>query len=188
MKKIFLLLFLFTFNFSFSFANEAIKAQVRYNESSAKIEAFKKKKKKVDKSFYRKYLKDINKVENIENIKKSNFFVANNRHLCPFYIENTFASYSVTYENDIEYTFYYNIFGNLVKFDKTVSFDYPVKTYSYSRFGNLISVTFSPDDDEQFIYSENGKLLAHWIGDSTVKKPFVFKFLNLKRGENIDTK
>ena len=81
-----------------------------------------------------------------------------------------------------EYTFYYNILGNLIKIDKIINFTYPTKTYSYSRYGNLISVSFSVDEDEQFVYKENGKLLAHWYGNEMVKKPAALKFIDLKRG------
>ena len=171
------------FNFSLA-QEEIIQAQVKYNEASARIEAFRDVEKKIAKSFYRNYLKDENRKENIENIKKSNFVINDERYLCPFYVEDVLASYSVVYSDNMYYTFYYNILGNLVKFDKIVSEDYPIKVYSYSRFGNLISVSFSVDNEEQFVYNEKGKLLAHWQGDYMVKKPAVLKLINIKRGEN----
>ena len=183
MKKILFIIFLLTISFSFA-EEETIKAQIKYNEATARVEAFKDVERKINKNFYRSYLKDTNRKENIESIKNSIFEIENERLLEPFYIKNTLATYSVTYFDNIEYTFYYNILGSLIKFDKTINDTYPVKTYGYSRYGNLISVTFSVDENEQFIYNETGKLIAHWIGDNMVKKPLALKFINITRGDN----
>ncbi len=186
MKKILGVVFVFFMAFSFA-KEEVIQAGIKYNETSARIEAFKDIERKVNKDIFEDYLKDKNKKENLENIKNSIFDIKNERYLCPFYVKTTLASYSVTYYNEMEeYTFYYNVLGSLIKFDKIINSQYPIKTYSYSRYGNLISVSFSVDEDEQFIYSENGKLLAHWLGDKMIEKPAILKLIDLRRGENKD--
>ena len=57
----------------------------------------------------------------------------------------------------------------------------------YSRYGNLISVAFEVDENEHFVYDENGKLSAHWIGSEVYNnKNKIPKFLQLKRGIKTD--
>lgn len=163
---------------------EIIQATIKYNEASAKVEAFKDVERKIHKNFFRDFLKDKNRDENIKSIEDSVFIVNEQRYLCPFYVKNILAGYSVTYFDSMEYTFYYNILGNLIKFDKTATSSYPMKTYSYSSFGNLISVSFAIDEDEQYVYKENGKLIAHWVGNDLVKKPPILRLIDIKRGEN----
>ncbi|MBR3604398.1 MAG: hypothetical protein IKL52_00020 [Candidatus Gastranaerophilales bacterium] len=181
MRKIIAILFLMFFiNAN---AQEPIQIGITYNEATARIEAFKNVQKKIEKDFYSKYKKDPNRIENIELIKK-NYFIAQNRTLCPFYIKNTLASYAVMYNDEPNYAFYYNILGNLIKIDITSNENYPKKTYGYSRFGNLISVALEASEIEQFVYDENGKLIAHWLGDELLNKNNKTpKMLKLKRGK-----
>ena len=183
MNKIVLIILSFLFLSTTIRADEIIQAGVKYSEASAKIEAFKDVQKKIKKEFYKQFLKDINRKENIENIKSDNFKIEN-RILCPFYLKTTLASYALKYQEYPEYTFYYNILGNLIKFDIIKEKNYPQKVYGYSRYGNLISVSFVVDEYEQFVYDENGKLIAHWVDktalDSDNKMP---KFLKLQRGK-----
>lgn len=181
MYKIFLILFLMLF--LNALAQEPIKASVKYTQATARIEAFKDVQEKLEKDFYSKYKKDPNRTENIELIKKD-YFIAQNRTLCPFYLKNTLASYAVMYNYMPNYAFYYNILGNLIKVDVTKGESYPKKTYGYSKFGNLISVALEASENEQFVYDENGKLIAHWLEDVVLNKnnknP---KILKLKRGK-----
>lgn len=174
-----IILVLFLMFFINVHAQEAIQAGVKYNEASARIEAFKNVKQKIEKEFYKDYLKDKNRKENIEFIEKNILETNKGRTLCPFYIKKTLVSYSITYDKSVKYNFYYNILGNLIKFDIIESFDYPRKTLGYSKYGNLISVSFEINDNEQFVYDENGKLLARWVDDIVYTKrdktPKVFK-------------
>lgn len=184
MYKIILIIFsllIFT-----SFANaEAIKAGIKYNEASARTEVFKDIQRKIEKDFYRKYKKDPNRVLNIELIKNNTFIVKNSRVLCPFYIKDTLASYAVMYVEEPNYAFYYDILGNLVKFDIVDGNTYPRKIIGYSRFGNLISAALEIDDNEQFVYDENGKLIAHWVGSEVLNKNNKApRFIKLRRGNN----
>lgn len=180
-KKLFIIFCLFLF--SFALADEPIKAKVKYNEKSARIEAFKDVKKKIDKDFYKDYLKDKNKKENLEAISKKNFEL-DNRLLCPFYIKSILLAYGITYFDKIDATFYYNPMGNLIKFEiSDINALYPKKTYGYSQYGNLISVSFEVDEKEQYIYNKNGKLIAHWQDDKMQNKDDkIPKILQLKRG------
>lgn len=182
MYKIFLILFLMLF--LNSNAQEMLQTGISYNEATARIEAFKNVEQKIEKEFYKKYLKDENRKENLEFIEKGILQTGKGRDLCPFYLKNTLASYSINYFETPKYNFYYNILGNLIKFDIIQGNSYPRKILGYSRYGNLISVSFEVNQNEQFVYDENGKLSAHWIEnvalDKDNKTP---KILKLRRGK-----
>lgn len=181
MKQINLIVLIMLFSISFA-GEEVIQAGIKYNETTAKIEAFKDIKTKLDKDEYKDYLKDPNYKENIEFIKNNILSVESSRELCPFYLRETLASYAVSYYDNPLNTYYYNIFGNLIKIDYINQNSYPKKVLGYSRYGNLISVAFEADENEQFVYDEKGNLEAHWIGSQMVnknnKEP---RFLKLKR-------
>ena len=123
MKKIIILFLIFGFNFALA-QEEVIQAAIKYNEASARVEAFKDVERKVGKDFYKYFLRDENRDENIKSIEDSIYIVNEERYLCPFYIKNILAGYSVTYLDYMEYTFYYNILGRLIKFDKTIISSY----------------------------------------------------------------
>ena len=183
-KKILVLLLLL--NFSFCFADDSeqktIQGGIKYNEATARIEAFKDVQKKIDKKTFKNYLKDPNRKANLENIFKSNYDVDFDRVLCPFYYKKTLISYAVTYYDEPLKVYYYNIFGTLMKFEIIEEGLYPKRTFAYSRYGNLLTVNFDIDGDEQFMYEDNGKLLAHWIGDDYDGKHS--KILKITRGKN----
>ena len=89
------------------------------------------------------------------------------------------------YVQEPNYAFYYNILGNLIKFDVIDSNEYPRKVIGYSRFGNLMSAALEISDDEQFVYNENGKLIAHWLGSEVLNKNNKTpKFIKLRRGND----
>ena len=145
-KIFFILTLMFFINVQ---AQEVIQIGTTYNEASARIEAFKDVNKKIEKEFYKKYLKDPNRKENLEFIEKGILQTDLGRELCPFYLKNTLISYSITYLETPQYNFYYNILGSLAKFDIIKNIDYPRKILGYSRYGNLVSVSFEADENEQ---------------------------------------
>lgn len=163
---------------------EPIKAGINYTEATARIEAFSGTDLKIDKAFFKDHLKDKNKKENLNAISKGQFLV-DSRGLYPFYLNNTLMSYSVNYYETSEYVYYYNILGNLVKFEIKKGDSYPKKSIGYSRSGKLISVAFEASEHEQFIYDENGKLIAHWVDNKLMNDTKTNKLLNkmdFKRG------
>ncbi len=172
MKKILLLFIVLIFNCSF--AQDIVKAGIKYNEASAKVEAFKDIQRKIEKHFYKSYLRDKNYKENIELIEKKIYVVEGKRTICPFYLRKTFLSYAIVYMDEPSMVFYYNVFGSLVKFDIIEKSTYPRRTFGYSRFGNLISVAFEVDNNEQFIYDKDGKLIAHWSGSEMIDEKTKF--------------
>ena len=108
----------------------------------------------------------------------------NDRFLCPFYLNETIVSYAVTYKNNSINTYYYNVFGSLLKIDiQNNETKFPKRILSYSRFGSLIGVIFETSEEEEFVYDKNGKLLARWLNQDLYNKEDNFpKFLRLKRG------
>lgn len=184
-KKIFFtLLFL---GFLFCSAQETvIQAGIKYNEATARIQAFKDIERKIDKKLYREYLKDPNRKENLEAISNNIYNIEYERILCPFYFKKTLISYAVTYHDEPLKIYYYNVLGNLVKFEICEGGFYPRRTFAYSRYGNLLSVNFDIDGTEQFMYEQNGKLIAHWVGDNYTGKHS--KILNITRGKNPNEK
>lgn len=186
-KKFFIIFFIFLISISKA---QNIRGGIKYNETAARIEAFKDMQRKIGKEEYKSYLKDPNYKENMENIKNSIFTIKNERFLCPFYAKNTLVMYCVTYIDNLKYTFYYNIFGNLAKFDMEPQIqdnNSLEKIYSYSKYGNLISIAVTVNEEEQFIYNKDGKLIAHWEGENLTKKPNMLKFIDITRGKNEKT-
>ena len=176
-KKLILIFFLLSHPV---FAQSAISGGIQYNEITAKIEAFSNVKRKIDKEFYKDYLKDPNNKENLELIKNK-IYQKDNRILCPFYLKNTLLTYAIMYDEMPLNVFYYNTLGSLVKFDIVNQSVYPRKVFGYSRFGRLISVSFEVGDNEQFVYSAKGNLKAHWKNNEAYNKNNeTFKILNLK--------
>lgn len=152
--------------------NKTISLKATYTEASAKIEAFKDVERKIEKDFYKKYLKDPNWKENLEYMEAQHFYPSN-RFLCPFYLKKVLIAYSISYDSEDNLVLYYTPLGHLNKFEITNDFNYPRKTLGYSRFGNLITVVFETSENEQFVYNKNGKLLAHWKDDKIVDKKFL---------------
>ncbi len=186
MKKSIKFLIVCLFMCSLAFCDsETIQAGIKYTEAQARVEAFKNIENKIDRSIFEDYLKDKNRKENLDFIKQKKTDIENKRLLCPFYLNETLLSYSITYYNNPQMNFYYNILGSLIKFEIVQKGSYPRKTLGYSRYGNLLSVCFEVDEDEQFVYDEKGKLIAHWYKNELVKtdKKFMNKF-DIKRGTN----
>ncbi len=183
LKKILIIfLFLGLSCFADELSEEILQGGIKYNEATARIAAFTDIEKKVEKKKFKSYLKDINRKENIEAIFKSNYDIDFDRVLCPFYYKKTLISYAVTYYDEPLRVYYYNIFGNLMKFEIIENGEYPKRTFAYSRYGNLLTVNFDVDGEEQFMYDENGKLIAHWVGDNYEGKHS--KILQITRGSN----
>ena len=73
------------------------------------------------------------------------------------------GSYGVIYFDDPLYTWIYKN-GKLINFIEKSSLDYPAKTTRYKPDGSVINVGLKVSNNESFIYSPDGKLIAHWLG------------------------
>ena len=181
MKKV---LFFIMFSLFLSQANaQNLEASIKYDENSAKIEAFKGVYKKIDRVAFEDFLRDKNRKQNLELMNKK-ITEQQDRFLCPFYLNEVIVSYAVTYKNNPKNTYYYNILGSLEKVDiQNNETKFPKRILSYSRYGNLIGVIFETSEEEEFVYDKNGKLLARWLNQDMYDKEDNFpKFLKLKRG------
>ena len=182
-KKIILTFLFLTISFCLAEeTEEIIQAGIKYNEMTARIEAFKDIQTKIERKTIKNYLKDPNRKENLEAIFKDKYEIGLDRILCPFYFKKTLISYAVTYYNEPSRTYYYNIFGRLMKFEVMEGGRYPTRTFAYSNFGNLLTVNFDIDGNEQFMYDEKGNLVAHWVDNNYEGKHS--KILKITRGEN----
>jgi hypothetical protein len=75
------------------------------------------------------------------------------------------GSYAIVYNSDPLHTWYYSSDGILTHSEVKTSVNYPYKAYKYNTSGKLINMNFRPSKDETFIFTPEGKLLAHWKFD-----------------------
>lgn len=170
MKKLFFLIMLF-----FLFAppgfceNTVLRGSVNYTVESARKLAFEGLDLKLDKKLLTPYIEDENNKENLELIKSHKQTAG--RKVMSFVMAKGFVKgYAIIYDDKPEYIYYYSNGGYLVAVDIDKKFDsntYPYKIGKYSALtGNLISIGFYVSEDEQYVYTKNGKLRAHWVGNT----------------------
>lgn len=79
------------------------------------------------------------------------------------YFDN--GSYGVSQAGSLQGV-YYNASGRLFAVDFDLGKDYPIKSYKYSYpSGRLLSVSISVSAGEDFVFTPDGQLSAHWVGD-----------------------
>ena len=75
------------------------------------------------------------------------------------------GSYAVLYYDNPFYSFYYSESGKLISYTYKTSQNYPCKFKKFKPDGSLINTGYRVSEQESFIYSPEGKLLAHWLGN-----------------------
>ena len=80
------------------------------------------------------------------------------------------GSYAVQYYDNPLYSWYYSENGRLISYTYKTSRNYPCKFKKYKPDGTIINTGFRPSENESFIYSSDGKLLAHWLGNNCFDK------------------
>ena len=75
------------------------------------------------------------------------------------------GTYGVMYYADPLYDWYYNSNGRLKNFTKKNSLEYPIKITKYKPDGSIANTGLKVSENESFIFSPNGKLIAHWKGN-----------------------
>ena len=155
LKKLILIFFLLSHPV---FAQSAISGGIQYNEITAKIEAFSNVKRKIDKEFYKDYLKDPNNKENLELIKNK-IYQKDNRILCPFYLKNTLLTYAIMYDEMPLNVFYYNTLGSLVKFDIVNQSVYPRKVFGVFHNTALEFYSYYIERIENIFLSSIGRVV-----------------------------
>ena len=84
-----------------------------------------------------------------------------------YYSDN---SYSIVYKKNLYYVFYYDKNGKLETIEKRNSLIFPVKCYVYNLTGGLDSISLYLSAKETYIFSVDGQLYAHWIGNKAYNK------------------
>jgi hypothetical protein len=138
-----------------------ITGEVEYNAENVREEVFSGPVNPLNISTFRRHLIDRNNYENIENLYKGTTELKD-RKLAKF----SDGSYGVQYYDDITYTWYYSQNGRLINFTKKDSDGYPTKFTKYRPDGNVANTGFRVSERESYIYSPEGKLLAHWLGEN----------------------
>ena len=149
--------------------NTVLRGSVNYTVESARTLAFEGLDLKLDKKLLTPYIEDENNKENLELIKSHKQTAG--RKVMSFVMAKGFVKgYAIIYDDKPEYIYYYSNGGYLVAVDIDKKFDsntYPYKIGKYSALtGNLISIGFYVSEDEQYVYTKNGKLRAHWVGNT----------------------
>ncbi len=75
------------------------------------------------------------------------------------------SSYAVMYKNDMYHVFYYSNDGKLIYTEEKDGLEYPYTSYKYNVSGRLVNVSLRISNDETYIYTPDGSLIAHWLGD-----------------------
>jgi hypothetical protein len=73
------------------------------------------------------------------------------------------GSYGIVYHDDPLFSWYYKN-GRLINFTQKSSENYPCRITKYKPDGTIANAGYKVSDKESFIFSSNGKLIAHWKG------------------------
>ena len=159
MKRFILLLFIFIL--STAVQAKIITGEVEYNEEIAREETFSKPIEKIsfDKLYNRFF--DSNNTENLNNLYKG-ITELKDRKLAKF----SDGTYGIQYYDDPMYSWYYSQNGKLINFTQKDSMGYPCRITKFKPDGNVANTGIRVSERESFIYSPNGKLIAHWLGNN----------------------
>ena len=111
------------------------------------------------KNLYEYYI-DKNNNENLNNILNGNVNLIDKK-----LVSFSDGSYGIQYYDDPMYSWYYSKNGKLISFTKRDSLSYPCKFVKYRPDGSVINQGKRLSENESYIYSPQGKVLAHWIDD-----------------------
>lgn len=78
-------------------------------------------------------------------------------------VEFSDTSYGVVYFNEPLYSWYYTKSGCLINFTKKSNIEYPIHITKYKPDGSVANLGIKTSENESFIYSKDGKLIAHWL-------------------------
>ena len=149
MKKVLLLIFTLFFFIS-PIQAQILTGEVNFNEENYISE--------VKTDFIKNYYFDKNNKENA-NTLKAGIKEFKDRKVFNF----SDGSYGIKYYDDPLYSWYYSEDGKLINFTKRESEKYPCKTVKYKPNGSIANIGYLVSQKESYIYSPNGKLIAHWL-------------------------
>lgn len=153
-------LFLFIFGFMLPTSAEVITGGVEFNTNSARAYLLYSEKQIVPDELLKSHLIDTNKDKNLSMLLSGQTELKD-RTLAYF----SDGSYGINYHNTPKYVWYYSPNGVLTHSEVKETLSYPYKTYKYSTDKTLINMSLRISETETYIFTPEGKLLAHWIGE-----------------------
>ena len=157
MKKIFLIITLIILSMPVQ-AENVIKGGIQFDVSSAREELMSKPVQRLNPELIAQYLTDENYKENMTYLATGKASLED--RMLAFFSDSTYA---VMYNDDKYHVWYYTKNGKLLYAEEKENLDYPCKFYKYNTSGTLVNMGLKVSKDETFIFSGNGRLIAHWI-------------------------
>lgn len=138
-----------------------ITGEVEYNTDLAREETFSKPLEKIsfDKIYTRFF--DSNNIENL-NYLFQGITELKDRKLAKF----SDGSYGIQYYDDPMFSWYYSQNGKLINFTQKDSEGYPHRVTKFKPDGSVANTGYRVSEKESFIFTPDGKLLAHWLGNN----------------------
>ena len=158
MKKYLLIAILLIFGMSVR--AEVLQGGISYDVNSARNELLDGINYTIDSKYINNFICDTEYNQNIGYILQG-LTELKDRTLA-YFSDNTYAVYK---HSDPYHVYYYNKDGILNYVEKKDGLNYPYKTYKYDTNKKLVNMSMRVSKAETFIYSKDGKLLAHWLKD-----------------------
>ena len=159
MQRIVLIFLILTF-INLPINAKIITGEIEYNAETVRQEVFSNSIPPANISAYRQHLIDLNNDENLTSLYHG-ITELKDRKIGKF----SDGSYGVQYNDDPLYSWYYSSSGRLMNFTRKDSDGYPCKITKFKPDGTIINQGYRVSDKESFLFSPNGKLLAHWVGE-----------------------
>ena len=156
MKHVILTIFLFIFTLGCQAT--IITGEIEYNTETAREEVFSSPLTPISFEFIREHLFDADLEENLNAISLGVQELSDRR-----VVGFSDGSYGIVYYDDPLYSWYYKG-GKLINFTKKSSEAYPCKTIKYKPDGTVANTGYKISKEESFIFTSDGKLIAHWKG------------------------
>ena len=158
-KTLFLILFIIITSFAPVFST-MITGGVEYNLNSAREEVLNSDIKPYDKKLTITNLVDVKHNENHKYLLNGQTELKD-RILAKF----SDNSYAIIFKFTPLEVLYYSPDGILTHIETKTSKDFPNRAYKYSSRGKLVNMTLNVSKEEAYIFTPDGKLIAHWEGE-----------------------
>ena len=139
-------------------AQTLLTGEVTYDVNSAREELLNTSPKKLNPHMVAKHLTDSENRENLGYALQGNVELQD--RTLAFFSDGTYA---VMYDRDKYHVWYYSHEGKLIYAEEKDGIEYPYKSYKYTTMGELVNMGLRVSKEETFIYSPNGRLIAHWL-------------------------
>lgn len=161
MIKKFCILTMLIFAMQNAFAETIITGGIDYNVTRARNELISTGQNTIDKKYIKSHSYDFRHRTNLNCLLKGEVN-QKDRTLAMF----SDFTYAVMYLEDQLHVYYYKNDGSLMYVEEKKSTEYPYKAYKYNTSGNLVNMSLRVSKEETFIFSPDGKLIAHWVGEN----------------------